>query len=167
MNKYQHLFRYQQKSGWCGPAVIQMAMLSAGIKKTQSAIAREVYQKWWGTNQQTIYAYLSQYFKKLGFKENSTLRNITYHLTQKHFVIVNWWDNLTPDEGEDGHYSVIFAYDSKSKLITLGDPSAGRGIWQMKAADFNNRWYDSLDVHGKKWISGWLLWLDPKSVITR
>ena len=33
----------QEKSGWCGPAVIQMALLAGGIKKSQKDIAKEVY----------------------------------------------------------------------------------------------------------------------------
>jgi ABC-type bacteriocin/lantibiotic exporter with double-glycine peptidase domain len=162
---WKKIFKYQQKSGWCGPAVIQMALLAGGIKISQEKIARDVYRSWWGTTQQTMYAYLSRFYKNLGFRENSKLRDISYHLKRKRFIIVNWWDNLVPEEGEDGHYSVIFDYDNKERKITLGDPSAGRGIWKMKASDFNDRWYDSLDLHNKKWVEGFLLWVDPKSKI--
>jgi len=35
----------------------------------------------------------------------------------------------------------------------------------MEKEDFKKRWYDSLDTQDKKWISGWMLWVDPKSKI--
>ena len=40
---WEKLHRFQKKPGWCGPAVIQMVLLAAGIKKTQKEIVKAVY----------------------------------------------------------------------------------------------------------------------------
>lgn len=158
------ILRYQQKDHWCGPASIQMVLASAGKKVSQEAIAKDVILDWWGTTQDAIYAYLSKYFEKLNFKTNSKLEDLFSHLVKGHTIMVNWWDDLDKEEDADGHYSLILNYDKNAKIVTLGDPSVGRGIWKMDSKEFNNRWYDYLDVHYKKWIAGWLLWVDPKSV---
>jgi ABC-type bacteriocin/lantibiotic exporter with double-glycine peptidase domain len=161
---YRNIFRWQQKDGWCGPAVIQMALAAGGIRTAQAIIARKVFQSWWGTNQQSIYAYLSQYFKHLGFKEGAYLKHVKYHLDRKHIVIVNWWDDYDKEDA-DGHYTLVVKVDLKTKRIHLADPAKGNGFWSLTTNDFNKRWYDILDIHGKKWIDGWMLWLDPHSRI--
>ena len=79
--------------------------------------------------------------------------------------MVNWWDDLDKDDTEDGHYSLVLDFDKKGGKLTLADPSLGRGIWKINAKEFNKRWYDSLDTRGNKWVSGWMLWVDPKSKI--
>jgi len=160
---FQKIFKYQEKAGWCGPAVIQMALLAAGIKKTQKAIAKDVYKSWWGTNQAIMYSYLSRYFKKLDFKEGAKISDLKHHLDRKHLVIVNWWDDYDSKPNEDcGHYSLVFDYNEKTKMLTLGDPSSDGGIWKISVRDFEARWYDSLDQRGKKWVEGWFLWVDTK-----
>lgn len=156
-------FRYQQKSAWCGPAVIQMALAAAGIKIPQAKIAKDVMHKWWGTTQQSMFAYLSRFFGRLNYKENSTLPDIKYHLKKGHVIIVNWWDNIDTGDEEDGHYSLLVDYNYKTRAVTLGDPAAGRGIWDLSWKNFKSRWYDSVDINNKKWIKRWMLWIDPKS----
>ena len=157
---YKKIFRYQQKDGWCGPAVIQMILLAGGIKKSQSAIAKDVYKAWWGTNQATVYSYLSRFFKKMNFRQNSKISDLKYHLDKGHLIIVNWWDDYDSKVNEDcGHYSLVFDYNKKTKNLTLGDPAKNGGIWKIDAKDFKNRWYDSLDQRGKKWVEGWFLWI--------
>lgn len=158
----QKILRYQQTDDWCGPAVIQMALAAGGIRRSQKEIAKDVIHKWWGTTQQAILAYLSRYFDRLNFKEKANLANVSYHLKKGHIVIVNWWDDIDPEE-EEGHYSLILGVGKKR--ITLADPSQNRGIWQMRRRYFITRWYDSIDVNWKKWIEGWMLWVDPKSRI--
>lgn len=160
---WKRLFRHQHKSGWCGPAVIQMVLASAGKRIPQAKIAKDVMLKWWGTTQDTLYAYLSNFFKDLNFKSGATVSDLTYHLEAGHVIIVNWWDDLDPEDA-DGHYSLALAYDADKRKVTLADPSSGRGIWKIDAKKFNDRWYDYLDAHAKKWVGGWMLWVDPKSL---
>ena len=160
----QKILRYQQKPGWCGPAAIQMALAAGGIRKPQKDIARAVYKSWWGTTQQAIFAYLSKYFKRLNFRENSKLADVRYHLAKRHIVMVNWWDDFIPED-IDGHYTLLVGYSQKTKKVKLVDPLSERGIWKMPIKDFRDRWYDKLDVQNKTWIEGWMLWLDPKSRI--
>lgn len=164
---YKNIFRWQKKDGWCGPAVIQMALASGGTRIPQKKIAKQVFQPWWGTTQQSIYAYLSQYFKRLGFKEGAYLRNVKYHLNKKHLVIVNWWYDYENPKDADGHYTLIVKVDSQRRKVHLADPAEGNGFWSLTTNDFNKRWYDSLDVRNKKWVSGWMLWLDPASRIKK
>ena len=157
--------RFQKRPGWCGPAVIQIILAKCGMRKSQAEISRDVYKNWWGTSQQMILAYLSRFFKLVNFKDNATFSDISHHLEKGNLIIVNWWDDF--DENDPGgHYSVVVDYDSKLGALILADPSNERpGIWTISENEFRPKWYDTLDVRDKKWIKGWMLWVDPKSKI--
>ncbi len=165
VSSWKKYHRFQKRPGWCGPAVIQMLLAKCGRRIPQAEIAKDVYKDWWGTSQQMILAYLSRFFKLVNFKENATFSDITDHLTKGNLIIVNWWDDF--DENDPGgHYSVVADYDSKLAALTLADPSNERpGIWTISETEFRSKWYDSLDVRDKKWITGWMLWVDPKTLI--
>ena len=166
INFWKKFHKFQNKPGLCGPAVIEMILLASGIKKSQSEIARSVYKEWWGTSQQLILAYLSKFFKIVNYKHNATFKDVSFHLNKGHFVVVNWWDDLDTESSAGGHYSIIAGYDHKLRALTLVDPSNDRpGIWTMADKEFNKKWYDTLDVHDRTWIEGWMLWFDPKSKI--
>ena len=156
---------FQKKPGWCGPAVIQMVLARASIKKSQVEIAKAVYKKWWGTPQQMILAYLSKFFKIVNFKTNADFKDVYFHLKKGNSVILNWWDDFD-EANPGGHYSIAIGYDGKLHALTLLDPSNQRpGIWMISEKEFQNKWYDTLDVHDRTWIEGWMLWVDPKSKI--
>lgn len=166
IEKWKKLHSYQEKPGWCGPSVIQMALRATGVKKTQSEIAKDVFKDWWGTTQQIMLAYLSRFFKIVNYKNNSTFKDISFHLKKGHIVIVNWWDDLDKDDTAGGHYSIVADYDFKLKGLTLVDPSNGRPrVWTIADKEFNKKWYDTLDVHDRTWVEGFMLWIDPKSKI--
>jgi ABC-type bacteriocin/lantibiotic exporter with double-glycine peptidase domain len=157
--------KFQEKPGWCGPAVIQMVLARVGINKSQAEITKSVYKKWWGTPQQMILAYLSKFFKIVNYKQSAALKDLSFHLKKGNIIIVNWWDDLD-GEFPEGHYSIVGDYSSKLKSITLVDPTNARsGIWTIKSTEFNKRWYDTLDTHDRTWVEGWMLWIDPKSKI--
>ncbi len=160
-------YRQQEESGWCGPAVIQMALAVGRIDKSQKDIAQDVYLSWWGTTHETMFAYLSRFFGDVDFKENASLEDIKQHIRDGQIVIVNWWDDIGASETnpEDGHYSLAVNYDDQASNLSLADPSSGRGIWQISQSDFEKRWYDFIDVKRKKKISGWMLWADPATAI--
>ena len=162
-NSWKKFHRFQEKPGWCGPAVIQMVLLKCGIRRTQAEISRDVYKSWWGTPQQMILAYLSRFFKIVNYKDNATFKDISFHLKKGHLVILNWWDDF--DEGNPGgHYSLAENYDSKLHALTLVEPSNERpGIWTISDSEFREKWYDTLDVHDRTWIEGWMLWVDPST----
>lgn len=154
---------FQEKSGWCGPAIIQMIFKATGIEKTQAEIAKDVVQDWWGTDQRILLAYLSKHYTSLNYKENASVDDIKEHLDKGHIVILDWWDDLDDDE-PDGHYSL--AAEIKGGIITLADPSGSRnGIWTMKIEDFKSKWRDSIDVRNQIWVEGFMIWIDPKSAI--
>ena len=162
---WEKIHRFQKKPGWCGPAVIQMILLASGIKKSQRSIAQAVYKDWWGTSQEMILAYLSKFFGKVEFKTYAKIKDIKKQLKRGNLILVDWWDNLDGDT-PDGHYTLIIGYDTVRKMLQMADPTNAReGIWEMEKEDFKKRWYDSLDTQDKKWISGWMLWVDPKSKI--
>src|SRR3972149_4189697 len=160
---WKKLHSFQKRPGWCGPAVIQMVLASVGLKKSQKEIAQAVYKEWWGTDQQLLMAYLSKFFKIVNFKNDAIFADINSHLEKGNIVVVDWMDDLD-DEEPAGHYSIVGDYDPKAKMLTLVDPSnARKGIWNISTKDFNSRWYDTLDVHNRTWVDGWMLWVDPKS----
>jgi ABC-type bacteriocin/lantibiotic exporter with double-glycine peptidase domain len=165
--KWSKFHKFQEKPGWCGPAVIQMALLSVGIKKKQKDIAREVHKDWWGTTQQIMLAYFSRFFKIVNYKHNATFKDVSLHLKMGHIVILNWWDDIDEEDTGGGHYSVAVDYDHKLRALTLADPSTTRpGIWTIADPEFNKKWFDTLDMHDRTWIDGWMLWIDPASKIT-
>ena len=155
----------RQEDGWCGPAVIKMALSAVGIDKTQAEIVADTNISWWGVDTSIMIAYLSRFFSELGFLTGAAIEDIEKHLNKGHFVIVDWWDDLDDDPADppDGHYSIIAGVNREQGTIKLIDPSH-RGIWDMKLSDFAARWYDYLDVNQKIRQSGWLLWLAPASV---
>ena len=170
---FKKILRYQQTDAWCGPAAIQMVLAAGGIRKTQKEIAKNVSHYWWGTTQQLIFAYLSKYYSRLNFKENTTFANVTYHLKKKHIIMVNWFDddparnidyNAT-NEFDYGHYSLLIDYDTKKRRVTLLDPSESNGFRQVDVKKFKQKWYDYLDVYGQRWLDGWMLWVDTDSKI--
>lgn len=158
--------RFQRKPGWCGPATIQMVLFANGIKKKQRDIAKETYKAWWGTNQQMMVAYLSKFFKIVNYKHNSTTTDILFHLNKGNIVVVDWMDDMDYREPEGGHYCIVGDYDEVARMLTLVDPSNARqGIWNIAAKDFKEKWFDSIDLHDKLRVEGWMLWVDPKSKI--
>jgi len=157
--------RFQEKPGWCGPTVIQMVLAKAGIRKSQKEIAKYVYKSWWGTPQQMILAYLSRFFKIVNYKHDAAFKDISLHLKKGNIVVLDWWDDFEKDSA-GGHYSIAADYDSKLRALTLVDPSNDRpGMWTVSDKEFRPKWYDTLDVHNRTWIEGWMLWVDPKSKI--
>jgi Peptidase_C39 like family len=166
LTEWKKFHKFQENPGWCGPAVIQIALLACGITKTQKDIAKEVYKEWWGTTQQIILAYISQFFKIVNYKHNATMKDVSFHLKKGHIVILDWWDDIDKEDEPGGHYAIAGNYDYKLKGLTLVDPSDGRpGIWTISDKEFDKKWYDTLDVHDRTWIEGWMLWLDPASKI--
>jgi hypothetical protein len=166
--KWKELHKFQKKPGWCGPAVIQMALLACGIKKDQAEIAKDVYKNWWGTTQQIMLAYLSKFFKIVNYKQNATFKDVSYHLKEGHIVILDWWDDIDEQDEPGGHYSIAANYDVNLRALTLVDPSNGRpGIWTIADTEFNKKWYDTLDLHDRTWIEGWMLWIDPESKLQK
>ena len=154
----------RQEDGLCGPAVIKMALSAVGIDKTQAEIVADTNISWWGVDTSIMTAYLSRFFSDIGFKINADIKDIELHLRRGDIVIVDWWDDLTddPDDPPDGHYSIVAKIDKRRGTIKLIDPSA-RGIWDMKISDFQDRWYDYLDVNQKIPQSRWFLRLNPVS----
>jgi ABC-type bacteriocin/lantibiotic exporter with double-glycine peptidase domain len=154
--------RYQEKDDYCGVAVIQMILSQAGIKKSQKAIAKDVFIPWWGVSQQIMLSYLSRYFAVTNYKNNSNIGDVSSHLKKDHAVVLNWWDDLDDGYG-DGHYTIVAEYSNKT--LALVDPSRGRsGIWDIKYSEFRHKWYDTLTLDNKIWTTGWMLWVDPKSI---
>ena len=165
---YKKYHRFQEESGWCGPAVVQILLRFINKNKTQKEIAKDIYKSWWGTGNSILFAYLSKFFKKYNYKTDSTLEDIKSHLDKNHLIIVNWWDDISSDEEADGHYSLVAGYDEEKRLLTLCDPSNERkGIWQIDFDEFNNSWFDYLDTRRLILVKGYLLWLDPFSAKAR
>jgi ABC-type bacteriocin/lantibiotic exporter with double-glycine peptidase domain len=161
---WKKIHRFQETPGWCGPAIVQMILLTKGHKISQKDIARAIYKKWWGTSQTLLTAYLSKYFNDLGYKYHCNIRNIKNQILKGNIVIVNWWDDLdgsTPD----GHYSLVTGFNN-NKTIELCDPSKSRkGIWNMEVKEFKKRWYDTSDLVGKNKVYKWMAWINPNSYL--
>lgn len=139
-----------------------MALLAAGIKKTQGQIAKDVYNPFWGTTHEIMLAYFSRYFESYGHSYKSNFGKISSHLKKGHILIINWWDNIGLGAA-DGHYCILADYDNTSGFLTLVDPSVNRDIWKISEEDFYKRWYDFLDLNKKIKAERWLLWVDPKT----
>lgn len=127
-------------------------------------IAKDVYKSWWGVSQQLMLAYFSRFYKTVNYKINSGIRDISFHLNKGHIVIVNFWDNFSDEDNGEGHYCVVA--ECKKGIITLVDPSKERnGIWSVRTKDFNSHWYDTIEIHNRLYVDGWMLWIAPESRI--
>jgi hypothetical protein len=168
ISDWKKFHKFQENPGWCGPAVIQMTLNASGINKSQKEIAEDVHKDWWGTTQQIMLAYLSRFFKIVNYKQNATFKDVSLHLKNGHIVILDWWDDIDKEDEPGGHYSIAGDYDYKSRSLTLVDPANGRqGIWTISDKEFNKKWYDTLDVHDRTWVEGWMLWVDPKTILIK
>jgi hypothetical protein len=155
--------QFQKEDGYCGVAVIQMALLRAGIRKTQKSIAKSVYINWWGVSRDIMFSYLSKFFSSMNFKSNASIRDISFHSKKGHIVIVNLWDNFEGGEGE-GHYCLVSSCDPKAKMIELVDPSESReGIWKIPYKKFKDNWYDTINIDNTIKDIGWFMWIDLES----
>ena len=142
-----------------------MTLDAVDISVSQEQIAKDIYIPWWGVGHQIMLAYLSRYFKKVNYKHNATIRDISFHLSKNHILIVNFWDDFLDGEGiGDGHYSVVS--ECKKGIITLIDPSNERdGVWSISTKKFRAHWYDTIETQDRLYVEGWLLWIDPMSKI--
>lgn len=118
-----------------------------------------------GTTQHSLFAYLSKFFGRIGFKEDARFQHVRYHLSRGHIVIVNWWDDLEEGAGDDGHYTLVQSIRSDGSSIRMIDPCEYRGIWNIKTRAFLKRWYDYLDVQNTKRLDRWFMWIDPESKV--
>lgn len=154
-----------EHSGWCGQAVASMTLAAVGVRISQRAIGRHIYMPGFGTTQQALFAYLSKYFQRVGFKENSRLRHLRSHLSRGHIVIVSWWDDLEDNDYDNGHYTLVQSIHHNGARIRMIDPTEDRRFWDIKTRVFLRRWYDYLDVHNTKRLDRWLMWIDPESKV--
>lgn len=152
---WRRIHRYQERDSWCGVAVVQMVLRAAGIRRTQSSIARSIYLPKWGTTHDAMVAYLSRDIESLGTQQDATLEDIANHLSLGHAVIVNWYDNTSAPS--DGHYGIVARIDERE--IELVDPSDEHDkLWTMRRGAFLRQWFDHLDEKKRIRVNRWMLW---------
>jgi hypothetical protein len=103
-------------------------------------------------------AYLSKYFSVVNYKTGASSRDLREHIAKGHAVVLNFWDDFDGSEG-DGHYSILGDY--QKRILTLVDPSGERGaFWKISYKEFKNKWFDTLTLDNRLWLSGWMMWVD-------
>ena len=179
--------RFQKPgSGWCGPTVLQMMLLKAGIEKSQEEIAnatlsdgKPLYDPAWGSSHKRINEYLGMHFDIHGIEANSSLDRIAELLEKGCEVMVNIMGIDLTDEGDvdkGGHYVRVESYDKKTEIIKIFDPSNGtrpdgkQGVYELNAKDeFEPYWWDYAtlaDEKNKMPTEHWLAYADPSSAKT-
>ncbi len=174
MYKWQeNIHKFQEKSGWCGPAVWQMAHIAGGDKVTsQEQIAKDIhYDESWGTTLTNMINYANEKFSDRGFKVNSKIEDMEKALNEGKFIIANF---MAEDViGTGGHYAVVTAIDKQNNTISMADPSTAprkdgkKGVYQMNIDEFEKNWFDYAtpeDEDNKVPTRGWFLWVDPLSI---
>ena len=128
----------QEKDWWCGPAVMQMALASFGIKKSQKVLAKELGAKNndIGTKNSSMIKVAKKYFSVVDSKEKKSFSELKNHLKQKKAVIVSYF--YEPDK--TGHFAVV--KDITSKGIILCDSEAGPNK-KYSLKHFKKIWHDN------------------------
>ncbi len=133
-----------EKSGWCGPGVIQRIASYEGMAFSQSELAQimKTTQEE-GTSQKNLHEGAKSIglkafqLKGLEIEELSTL-------LEHHYIVVNWMDG--EDEKEDGHYSLLDRVENG--IVYLNDA-------EMPVKEFEEKWYD-IEEDGNK-IEKWAM----------
>jgi ABC-type bacteriocin/lantibiotic exporter with double-glycine peptidase domain len=146
-------FQETLHGGFCGPAVIKMALDFYGIEKTEAEIASLTKKdKVLGIGDEEIKKVLESFGFKVEIKSFASFEDIKISLEKGAPVIVNWFSRGRKDYGEDevadGHYSIVVGLDNK--YIYLQDPEVGR-IRKILKEHFIRVWFDFTTDHIEKW----------------
>jgi hypothetical protein len=138
--------RYQEESGWCGPACIQMIMFMAGKRMSQKTIAKIIYDPSWGTPYANIFSYLNDYFASVGQQSGIRDKRIATLLKNGYGIIANIMSH--DEDGSGGHYVVVGGIDESAKKYLILDPSNAarldgkKGIYELSYDEMDQDWYD-------------------------
>lgn len=168
---FTDVHRYQRKPGWCGVACARMIMRAAGINSSQEEIAEEIYDPDLGTSHRELVKFLLEKFGRVVKQSGSSFKKIHELMSDGYLVIVNWMDDLPTEENDppEGHYSLVSEIDLVRQKIRLLDPSNATRAdgktkrYGMDFTEFEERWYDYVDLEETQIIRGWLLAVDPES----
>lgn len=123
-------FVYQERKmrGWCGPAVLSMALISLGFDVSQEKAAEAApYDPAWGTDHAAMLRAARAFVPTAYEVSGKTLVELA-ELAKTNVVIVNFMDTEPIREpfhgvgnGEDGHYALLDAMDDE--FVSVVDPN--------------------------------------------
>ena len=128
----------QKKDYYCGPAVIQMALASFGIKKSQDILAKELKTKNdnIGTKNSSMVKVCKKYIPEVKHREDRSISKMKKYLNKNYLVIVSYF--YEPDK--TGHFAIVEKITEKN--IYLTDPEDGPNK-SLELKHFNKIWYDN------------------------
>jgi len=150
-----YVYQERDVKGWCGPAVLAMALESVGISVTQSELAKIApYDPDWGTDHEAMLAGARAFV--LGAYEviGRGLEELG-QLAEKKAVILNFMDGL--GNGEDGHYVLLDRLTENDIVVVDPNPisSVDGGFRKIERGWFEKHFWDV--NRGGKVVGRWAL----------
>ena len=159
-----YVYQERDVKGWCGPAVLALALESVGISVSQSELAKIApYDPDWGTDHEAMLAGARAFV--LGAYEviGKSLAELG-QLAQKKAVILNFMDTELGVEprhgagnGEDGHYVALDKIIGNDVWVMDPNPiSPGYGGLRKIDRNWLDRHFWDID-RGNKVVERWAL----------
>lgn len=124
-------FVYQERhcEGWCGPAVLTMALRSLGFSVTQEEMAKVApYDPDWGTDHTAMVNGARQYVPEAYEAVSRSLDDLA-KIAKNNAVILNFMDTELGHEpphgagnGEDGHYVLLDKLTGEDLMVVDPNP---------------------------------------------
>lgn len=133
----------QQKDWWCGPAVMQMALASFGVKKTQVQLTCELKTKKddIGTKNKNMLNIAKSYLPKSQKFQRKRFTELRKNLARNHVIILSYF--YEPDK--TGHFAIVKKI-TRTRICLL-DPEAGPNkSYGLK--HFKKIWHDNEGTRG-------------------
>jgi hypothetical protein len=146
------------RPGLCGSTTIWMILRSSNIKVPLWFINLYTHKWWWGVTPQIFTAFISRYFSKITYQQDSSIEEIIANIKAGNIVVINWMDN------GDGHWSIVSDY--KDGIFEIVDTSRERDWrWYIDKNELDRRWYDAISMDGSIIIKRLIICIDPSSSI--
>lgn len=158
-----YVYQERQVIGWCGPAVLSMALTALGFEVTQEKMAKQApYDPSWGTDHISMVRAAESVVRGVREVLVSKIDELGKRC-RKECVIVNFMDTEPSREpsfgagnGEDGHYVLLDKLTRDYVYVVDPNPiSAGGGFRKIKRDWFERHFWD-ID-RGNKVVEKWAL----------
>jgi len=150
-----YVYQERDVQGWCGPAVLAMALEAVSISVSQSELAKIApYDPDWGTDHEAMLAGARAFVPGAYEVIGKSLEELG-QLAQNNAVILNFMDGT--GNGQDGHYVLLDRLTENDIVVVDPNPisSVDGGFRKIKRDWFEKHFWDI--NRGGKVVERWAL----------
>ncbi|MDB5225501.1 MAG: hypothetical protein JWL87_453 [Candidatus Adlerbacteria bacterium] len=144
-------FYRQENEGYCGPAVLQMALAALGTDLSQKELAEEAYTPLndpdHGTEVADMVRVLEAHGARVQAQNGTALADVAAALEAGKIAVIAF----TERHYGWGHYSIIKKIDATH--VHLLDPDEDSGGEPMAREEFESRWQDPKHTKTDHWAA--------------